>query len=63
MKTLKYYWLTLKIALLTPLVYIENKYTQYKEWRLKMFVNNQIIAESGYDINVIMALLKNKRKN
>ena len=55
---IKYYWLSLKIAIFKMLVYVENKYNTYKNWRLKMFVNNQIIVDSGYNPQVIMALIK-----
>lgn len=35
---IKYFWVKLNIFVLTPLVWIEKKYNDYKEWRLKTYV-------------------------
>ena len=35
---IKYFWVKLNIMVLTPLVWIENKWNAYKEWRLKTYV-------------------------
>ena len=35
---IKYFWVKLNIFVLTPLVWIENKYNEYKEQRLKTYV-------------------------
>ena len=35
---IKYFWIKVNIMILTPLVWIENKYNEYKEWRLKTYI-------------------------
>ena len=35
---IKYFWIKLNICILKPLVFIEKKYEEYKEWRLKTYV-------------------------
>ena len=35
---IKYFWVKLNIFVLTPLVWIETKYKEYKEWRLRNYV-------------------------
>jgi len=35
---IKYFWVKLNIMVLRPLVWIEKKYNDYKEWRLKTYV-------------------------
>ena len=35
---IKYFWIKLQIFVLTPLVWIDNKWNAYKEWRLKTYV-------------------------
>lgn len=35
---IKYFWVKLNIWVLTPLVWIENKYKAYKEFKLKLLV-------------------------
>ena len=42
---LEYAWVKLNIFVLTPLVWIEQKWDQYTEWRLRKFVNYQIMME------------------
>lgn len=42
---LKYTWYRLNILVLTPLVWLQSKYDAYKEWRLRMYINYQIMIE------------------
>jgi len=35
---IKYFWIKLNILILKPLVWLENKYDEYKEWRLRTYV-------------------------
>lgn len=35
---IKYFWVKVNIIILTSLVWIENKYNEYKEWRLRTYV-------------------------
>lgn len=35
---IKYFWVKLNILVLTPLVWIKKKYNEYKEWRLRNYV-------------------------
>lgn len=42
---LKYTWYNLNILVLTPLVWLQSKYDAYKEWRLRMHINYQIMIE------------------
>lgn len=35
---IKYFWVKLNIYILTPLVWIEKKYNEYKEWKLQTYV-------------------------
>lgn len=60
MITIKYYLYVIAIALLKPFVYIEKKYNQYNEWKLKMLVRNQIMSDSNYNIDVLRELAKDK---
>ena len=39
---LQYAWVKLNILVLTPLVWIEQKWDEYKEWRLRTYVQYQI---------------------
>ena len=43
---LKYIWVKLNIFILTPLVWIENKYNEYKEARLRSYVEYQIAIKT-----------------
>ena len=40
---IEYMWIKLNILVLTPLVWIEQKWNAYKEWRLRTYVQYQII--------------------
>ena len=40
---IKYFWFKLNILVLTPLVWIQSKYDEYKEWRLRTYVQYQIV--------------------
>ena len=40
---IKYFWLKLNILILTPIVWIQNKYDKYKEWRLRTYIQYQIM--------------------
>ena len=42
---IKYFWVKLNIAVLTPLVWIESKWDAYKEWRLRTYVQYQIMMD------------------
>lgn len=42
---IKYLWLKLCIFVLTPIVWIKQKYDEYKEWRLRTYVQSQIMME------------------
>ena len=42
---LKYTWVKLNIYMLTPIVWIQNKYKDYKEARLKSYIQYQIAIE------------------
>ena len=42
---IKYFWVKLNIWVLTPLVWIENKYNAYKELRLQTYVQYQIMSD------------------
>lgn len=43
---LKYIWVKLNIFILTPLVWIENKYNEYKEARLRSYIEYQIAIKT-----------------
>ena len=43
---IKYFWIKLNIMILTPLVWLQCKYDAYKEWRLKMYVQYQIMCDT-----------------
>ena len=49
MKNIKWYlqyaWYMLNIMILTPIVWIQSKYDEYKEWRLRTYVQYQITME------------------
>ena len=45
---LKYAWVKLNILVLTPIAGIQSKYDEYKEWRLRTYVQYQITM---YEIN------------
>lgn len=58
MKTkIKYYWYTVCIAVLKPFVYIETKYNKFKQWRLEVYVKNQVLVSYNYDLKSIQALV------
>ena len=40
---IKYFWLKLNILVLTPIVWVQSKYDEYKEWRLRTYVQYQIM--------------------
>jgi hypothetical protein len=40
---LQYAWVMLNIFVLTPIVWVQNKYDEYKEWRLRTYVQYQIM--------------------
>lgn len=40
---IKYFWVKLNILVLTPIVWVQNKYDEYKEWRLRTYVQYQIM--------------------
>jgi len=40
MRYIKYFWIKLNILILTPLVWIEKKYNDYKDAKLKVYVEN-----------------------
>ena len=42
---LQYAWVKLNILVLTPIVWIQNKYDKYKEWRLRTYVQYQIVMD------------------
>ena len=42
---LQYAWVKLNILVLTPIVWLQNKYDEYKEWRLRTYVQYQIIMD------------------
>lgn len=42
---LQYTWVKLNILVLTPIVWIQNKYDEYKEWRLRTYVQYQIMMD------------------
>ena len=42
---LEYAWIKLNIWVLTPLVWIENKWNKYKETRLAAYVRYQIVID------------------
>jgi len=42
---LQYVWVKLNILVLTPIVWIQNKYDEYKEWRLRTYVQYQIMMD------------------
>ena len=50
MKTIKWYlqyaWVKLNILVLTPLVWIEKKYNEYKEWRLRNYVEYMCMIDN-----------------
>ena len=35
---IKYFWVKFNIMVLTPLVWIQNKYNAYKEWKLNVYM-------------------------
>jgi len=35
---IKYFWVKFNIMVLTPLVWIQNKYNAYKEWKLNAYM-------------------------
>jgi len=39
---LQYAWVKLNIWVLTPIVWIEQKWDEYKEWRLRTYIQYQI---------------------
>lgn len=39
---LQYAWVKLNIWILSPIVWIQSKYDEYKEWRLRTYVQYQI---------------------
>lgn len=43
---IKYFWIKLNICVLTALIWIQDKWDAYKEWRLKSYVNYQIMMEN-----------------
>lgn len=40
---IKYFWLKLNILVLTPIVWVQSKYDEYKEWCLRTYVQYQIM--------------------
>lgn len=59
MKTkIKYYWYAICIAVLKPFVYIETQYNKFKQWRLEVYVKNQVLASYNYDSKALQALIK-----
>jgi len=42
---IKYFWVKLNILILTPIVWLQNKYNEYKEWRLKTYIQYQITMD------------------
>lgn len=44
---LQYAWVKLNIWFLTPIVWVQSKYNAYKEWRLRAYVNYQIMVEQS----------------
>ena len=42
---IKYFWVKLNILVLTPIVWLQNKYDEYKEWRLRIYVQYQIAMD------------------
>lgn len=43
---IKYFWIKLNIFVLTPFVWIQNKYNAYKEWRLRTYVQYMCMMDS-----------------
>jgi len=43
---IKYFWVKLNIWVLTPLVWIENKYKEYQHARLEAYVKYQITMDN-----------------
>lgn len=43
---IKYFWTKLNIWVLTPLIWVENKYNKYKEQKLLTYVQYQIALEN-----------------
>lgn len=43
---IKYFGVKLNILVLTPLVWIEKKYNEYKEWRLKNYVEYMCMIDN-----------------
>lgn len=39
---MQYAWVKLNIWVLTPIVWVQSKYDEYKEWRLRTYVQYQI---------------------
>ena len=42
---LQYIWVKLNILVLTSIVWLQNKYDEYKEWRLRTYVQYQIMMD------------------
>ena len=55
---IKYYWYAVCIMVLKPLVYIETQYNKFKQWRLEVYVKNQVLASYNYDSKALQALIK-----
>ena len=43
---IEYFWVKLNILVLTPLVWIENKYKEYQRVRLEAYVKYQIAMDN-----------------
>ena len=42
---LQYVWVKLNILVLIPIVWLQNKYDEYKEWRFRTYVQYQIMMD------------------
>ena len=43
---IKYFWVKLNIWVLTPLVWLQDKWDDYSDWRLRTYVNYQIMCDN-----------------
>lgn len=58
---IKYYIILVKIFILKPFVKIESLYYRYNNWYTKFIIQQQILSESNYNIDMLKSLIKNHK--